>query len=394
MKFVLPFLLSASCISCATTTPKTTRDSAPLPNEPVSMQLPRVEPSLRGVKYSLLLDFENQRDLVFLNTPESGSDETHRHTGFRSLQLGAKTRSTIKLASLMSGRPFPGDYTLVGAYVRAGNAATVTLRCLFDGYAPLTRTITVSGGEWKPLLIDLSDLKPSSDPSKQQVATLEIITDAIVYLDDVLIIDNNNEIVPLTDGGWVIAQKGFRYRVERPTMFSVTLDSAEGKADGWEIEESCAVRARFRSTGLVKSLTIYNDGRSYWDGEFKGLSSAVRDDAAFALQQDSGARVEIPEEVGKLIRNSGGDDNADGFNELRGAYLIQASASRLQINLQPGRAPVVRPVFEITGFPLGKVLVNVEGQIVDAATRLQNGTVLVVLPLRFERAVSISLRVE
>jgi hypothetical protein len=358
------------------------------------MQLPRVESFLRGVKYNLLLDFENQRDLVFLNTPDSGTDEVHRHTGFRSLQLGAGTKSTIKLASLMSGRPFPGDYTLVGAFIRADQTATVTLRCLFDGFTPLTRTITVSGPDWKPLLVDLADLKQSSNPTTQRVASLEIVTDATVYLDDVLIIDNRSELVPLTEGGWVVALKGFRYRVERPTMFSVTLDNAQGKPDGWQIDEANAARARFHSTGSVKSLTIYSDGRSYWDGKFKAMSSAVRDDPAFASQRSSGAQIDIPEDVGKLIRNSSGDDNADGFNELRGCYMISASAARLQINLRPGRAPMARPVFEITGLPSGKVLVNVEGQIVSAATRLQDGTVILVLPLKFERAATISLRVE
>ena len=74
--------------------------------------------------------------------------------------------------------------------------------------------------------------------------------------------------------------------------------------------------------------------------------------------------------------------------------MISATAARLQIDIKPGRIPVIRPVFEITGLPEGKVLINVEGQIVEAATRLPNGRVLVILPLRFERSTSISLRVE
>ena len=391
MKSLSLLIVALACISCNSTS--TNRDSKPLPNEPVSLQLPRVEPSLKGVRYSLLLDFENQRDLVFLNTPDSGSDEQHRHTGFRSLQLAGGVKTTIKLSSLMMGRPFPGEYTLLGAYFRSDRIANITMRCKLSGFAPLERNLIVSGNEWKPLLLDLTELTPTKDRDEQP-AILEIRTDAIVYLDDVLIIDNTHEFVPMSDGGWSIVQRGFKIKVDRPTMFTLTLNSAQGKADGWEVEEASVARARFSMPGTGKSLTVYNDGRSFWDGAFKPLSAATRDDPGYATQHHAPTRIEVPEEVGKVIRNSAGDANADGYNEARGCYMIRANGPRLQIEIRPAASPAVRPVFEISGLPSGKVLVNVEGQMVDAATRLADNTVLLVLPLRLARATQISLRVE
>jgi hypothetical protein len=389
MRQLLLILACAVSASCASNP----QDSDPLPNEPVSLQLPRVEPSLKGVKYSLLLDFENQRDMIFMNTPDSGSDETHRHTGFRSLQLGAGMKSTIKLSSLMMGRPFPGDYTLLGGYLRSERAANVTMRCNLDGYAPLERSMIVAGSEWKALLLDLTELVPTKK-NANGVAILEIQTDAPVYLDDVLIIDNTREFIPPSEGGWSIVQRGFKIKVDRPSMFQLSLNSAQGKVDGWEVEETSPVRARFSMPGTSKSLTVYNDGRSFWDGAFKPLSAATRDDKAYATQHSSPARIAVPEDLGRIIRNSPGDANADGYNESRGCYTIRAATPRLQIEIASGATPVTRPVFEITGLPEGKVLVNVEGQIVDAATRLPDGTVLLMLPLRFARTTQISLRVE
>lgn len=391
MRSLLFILAGAMGLSCASS--PSSSDSAPLPNEPVSLQLPRVEPSLLGVKYSLLLDFENERDMVFLNSANSGSDEQHRHTGYRSLQMGAGMRSTIKLSALMMGRPFPGDYTLLGAYLRSDRAANVTMRLMVDGFAPLERSMIIASSEWKPLLLDLGELKRTSEVPNPN-ATLELQTDATVYLDDVLIIDNTREFIPPSDGGWSVVQRGFKIKLDRPTMFAMTVNSAQGKVDGWEVEETSAARARFSMPGTSKSLTVYSDGRSYWDGAFKGLSAPVRDDPAYARQHNAPARIAVPEELGRIVRNSPGDGNADGYNEARGCYMIRANGARLQIEIQPAAFPISRPVFEIAGLPAGKVLVNVEGQIVDAATRLPDGTTLLVFPLRFARPTQISLRVE
>jgi hypothetical protein len=70
-----------------------------------------------------------------------------------------------------------------------------------------------------------------------------------------------------------------------------------------------------------------------------------------------------------------------------------AAESRVQITLVP-RAPVVTPAIEIKQLPPGEVLVTVEGRLIERTIRLDDGTLLIDLPLRFERPATIDVRVK
>ena len=85
--------------------------------------------------------------------------------------------------------------------------------------------------------------------------------------------------------------------------------TVDGSPAGWEVEEANELRARFASVGDTKALTVYADGRSLWDGAYKPLSVAVRDDKTFAAAHASPAELVIPEPMGRVIRNTPGDAN-------------------------------------------------------------------------------------
>ena len=102
----------------------------------------------------------------------------------------------------------------------------------------------------------------------------------------------------------------------------------------------------------------------------------------------------MPEELGRVDRGTPGDANNDGYNESRGAYEFAATGPRFEATLTPQGATIIRPVLEISGLPPGKVLITVEGQLVSESTRLSDGTLLVELPVRIERATTVNVRVE
>src|SRR2546423_4947566 len=91
------------------------RDIVDYSNEPIGMQLLRAEPMLKQRRFNTLLDFESPDDAVFVaSQPAATREHRHAHTGKGSGAIG--TSAKINLASVMLGRPFPGDWTLVGGY--------------------------------------------------------------------------------------------------------------------------------------------------------------------------------------------------------------------------------------------------------------------------------------
>ena len=170
--------------------------------------------------------------------------------------------------------------------------------------------------------------------------------------------------------------------------------TTDGSPHGWEVEEASDLRARFRSSGETKHLTVYADGRSMWDGAYKPLSVEVRDDKSFAAAHASPAEVTIPEALGRLSRNTPGDADNDGYNEQLGAYQIQASGGRIELTLTPRSTAVPRPVLQIAGMPQGKALITIEGRLVEKSTRLPGGDVLVELPARITRPTLVTVRIQ
>jgi hypothetical protein len=370
----------------------------PLADEPISVQIRRAEPRLGGLPYRVLLDFEKGVDLAFLDVPAMKTDSGKAHTGRSSLRLDSAARSFgVKLSSAVGGA-FPGAWTVAGAHFYCDAPASVAV-----SYAPAKdqppaippRSVPLVPGKWTPVMVDLTRLIDESRSAG--VLNFSIDGDADVFCDDVILINNERTVKPKSvdpqDPGWTVRQRGFSITASRPGRFSLTLKSIEERPDGWAMHEANEVRARFTS-GDGQEMTLYADGRQYTDGKLNLLGPRPRYADTLARQQEAPAEVEIAEEYGRLDRDTPGDRNNDGYNELRGAYQLAARTSRLEVTLKPRGGSLAVPVLEIAGLKPGKALVTVEGQLVDRSTRLDDGRVLVELPLILRRAATVNVSIK
>jgi len=369
------------------------------PNDPISRQLPRASKQLQGNRFSGVLHFESEADEVFVSAePTAGEVKLgDAHTGKAALLLPSGTqRLTIKLSSLLAGREFPGDWTLVGLYLRADGAAALTLSCEEAGGSVIAgRKLALPAGQWTPAMIDISALPDAQRDEVSFVLRFDEPTRSIVRCDDLVLIDNRQTLLDGGKGGWTIKRIGLRITCERPLRFNFGVVTADGSPQGWEVEEANDLRARFESVaGETKSLSVYADGRSYWDGEYKPLSAEVRDDKSFAAAHASPAEVSVPEMMGRLVRNTPGDANNDGYNEQLGAYQLAAAGARIEATLSPRTTAVPRPVLQVAGLPDGKALITIEGRLVERSTRLKDGQLLVELPARITRPTLVTIRIQ
>jgi hypothetical protein len=140
-------------------------------------------------------------------------------------------------------------------------------------------------------------------------------------------------------------------------------------------------------------MTVYADGRAFWDGQYKPMSVAARDPTLTA-QHQSPAQIEVAEGMGRVDRNTPGDANDDGYNETTGSYRIIASGPRIEMRFSPTKSPVLSPILEISGLPLGKPLVTLEGRLIEQSTRTSAGTLLVELPAKIDRPITVNVRIE
>jgi hypothetical protein len=218
----------------------------------------------------------------------------------------------------------------------------------------------------------------------------------VIWCDDVVLINNGRTLVSgdLSADGWTVRVRGLETILDRPGHFSLTIPTADGSPDGWELSEVNTMRAHFKAADGKRNWVIYSDGREYVDGRFElpaGLSLPDRD--ALIEQHDSPAEVSVPEEMGRVERNSPGDVNNDGYNELSGTYQLKATGGRIVVTLKPKTAKLVRPVLEIAGLPAGRITGTFEGVLVEKSIRLANGHVLVELPGSISREVTVELKV-
>jgi hypothetical protein len=160
----------------------------------------------------------------------------------------------------------------------------------------------------------------------------------------------------------------------------------------WTLDEANAMRVRFSGVG-EESVTLYSDGRSYWAGDFRPVLAAASQ-AAYVHQHASPAEVSVPEAMGRLERRTPGDANNDGYNEQRGAYQIRASGARIDVKLAPQSVALVNPILEVSDLPPGEVLATLEGKLVEHVVRADDGRVLVMIPARIERPMTLNLRVK
>ena len=379
----------------------------PLKTEPIGVQMTRAEPRLAGTPFRVLLDFERATDAAFIlpRGPACQTSPDAAHTGQASLKLVGPGTVDVKLASLLSGTPFPGTWTLAGGYFRpataasAGAATRITLAYrLPSAEQPVAqRTIDLSDPErWSPVFLDLTSLAAAGSAEVGQL-TIQVEGGA-AYCDDILLVNNATTFeAPPPDStpgvGWTIKQAGYDILVERFGRFRVTLKTPEAQADGWTVEEANDLRTRLASVG-GQHWTIYLDGRQYRDATFSSLLPGPGNALEyFAQQHASPAEPIVPDEFGRIDRDTPGDRNNDGYNERRGSYQLVAKGTRFEVLLRPHATPLVRPVLEISGLAPGEALVTVEGQLIEKSTRLANNNLLVELPIALRRPTTVNVTV-
>jgi hypothetical protein len=375
----------------------------PLKTEPIGVQMTRAEPRLAGTPFRVLLDFERATDTAFLiasaaDMPRTSSDRAH--TGESSIKFERGGAVDVKLASLTGGGAFPGTWTLAGAYFSSAGPASVTIayRTASAAQPLLQRTVELApGAMWTPIFLDLTALPAAGASADAGLLNIRVDAGAAVYCDDVVLVNNARTLEEPPAGasaqaGWTIRQGGFAIDVVRPAHFRVTLKTPEAAPDGWSVEEANNLRARFVSTS-GKSWTIYADGRQYQDGQFGALAPMGDAAALFAQQHNSPAEMIVADEFGRIDRDTPGDKNNDGYNELRGSYHLVAKGPRFEVTLKPTTRLLAYPVLEISGFPAGSALTTVEGQLVEKSTRLPNGNLLIEIPLTLERPTTISINI-
>jgi hypothetical protein len=406
--------------------------------EPIGPELVRAVPPLRDQRFSALLDFETDSDTVFVSTDQVGRTVWDRsHTGKRSLRIEPGTRRvSIKLANLIGNRDFPGEWTLLGAFLYCEQPLTVTLSG--EGISTFnipTRQVALTERRWTGALADISagsthrGAPPNGRVPAGAMLVLTFPPDApAVWLDDVLLIDNTRALVSPTpsrvmrdvgpddadatsagqtipqammtapaeiESTWSVSKVGLSYVGDAPGRFNFKLLTNESTEAGWTLDEANEIRARFSApAGKVRNLTVYSDGRAYWDGVLKPMSSGVRREPAFAECHESPAQIQVPEDLGRVSRDGQGDSDNDGYNEHRGAYLVVARGPRLDVTLLPRSTAVVRPVVEIAGLPPGRALITMEGRLIDRAIRIDNDVLLIEIPHRIERPTTLNVRLQ
>jgi hypothetical protein len=376
--------------------------------EPIGLQVQRVDDTLRGERFRVLLDFETPADTAFINGDPGVRIDTHAaHSGRGALAIGPTAKKfTVKLSSLVAGQPFPGAWALVGGYFYAQEPARVTV-----SYTPaiptaagdsrsLRRTVKLIPGKWTPVMADVSSLAdPNADPG-QEPGTLAFEIDGAartVWCDDVMVVDNTHFLVdaPASGDGWTVRRRGFVTTLDRPSQFKVNLPTPDSGSDGWVVCEASTLRVVCISREGGHWWAICSDGRQYQDGRFGSLTPDDPSTPDAGRQHSSPADLSVPEEMGRVDRNNPADRNNDGYAELTGSYeLIASNQPRFEFTLSPRTRALVRPIVDIARLPAGTVLVSMEGELVETVARLPDGRVLIQLPGAIERPVTVNVRVQ
>jgi hypothetical protein len=358
-------------------------------------------PILPGRRVSTLLNFDSPPDVTFIAAEPDQSiaaDSSVARSGSTSLALRPGVRSiVVKVPTLMEGRPFPADWTLLGAYLHSDVPIYVAVTYEIANRVVLTRTVGLGAGQWTPVMLDLAPLGTSSTGELGELRlSFNTTVAATVHVDDVMLVDNHETIVDTSKStsGWSVKRRGLYYVIDAPGRFSFRVPTSQAERSGWNVADSCSTRVRFTSTGRPSAMTVYSDGRLFWGGEFRAVAPTMRDASDLSRQHSTPAELSVSESFGRLNRATAGDQDNDGYNESRGAYQIIAAGPRVELTVSPRTSVLSRPVLEIAGLPAGVLLVNMEGRLVPGAVRLSNGDVLVELPARLQRPTLVNVRVQ
>jgi hypothetical protein len=346
----------------------------------MGLQMVRTEAQMKKYPFRILQNFEDRVDLAFLDVqgPPPTLEQSRAHTGKSSAVLEKGTRTAVfKLPSLLSGVKWPGQWTLAGAYFYSDAPQRMRAAYEIDGRPIVHYAVEIPGGQWTPLLLDIAAV---ANATTGKVGLLRLsFPDGLpqpLWCDNVVLLNNTEKVFEgKKNHDWSIEEKGFRYTVKLSNSV-MTLKMPEAAEQGWKLQEANELRARFTSGGAEKHRVIYSDGKQYIDGMFKPLGIKPSIVLELAAQHETPARITVPEELGRVKRNSPGDSNNDGYDEMTGSYQLIATTSRIEFTLTPRTAAVIRPVVEISGLPPGPLSATMEGKWLEKLVRLENGNVL------------------
>jgi hypothetical protein len=371
--------------------------------EPVGLQIQRADSTLKEARFSLLLDFERDSDRVFVDARDGRTsiDRARAHTGGSSLRLDpGQQGGSIHLSPLLSGRGLPSSWTLLGLYVQAPQRGRLNLVLQRRGSPIAVSAVPLMAGQWTSAMVDLSPLiEQSGGEAVTEGLVLQLDSGGTtLWIDDLVLIDNSRVLVEDSSKGvsdhWSIVQRGHQVIGEARGRFTFSVPMEHPSGVSWQLHEANKMRSRFLSSDGSRHLVFYADGRAFRDGNYEPVGRPARDLRELASAHASPAELTVSPELGRVLRQTPGDANNDGYNEIRGAYQLQAAGARLEVQIVPRTVPILWPVLEVHGLPAGKLLVTLEGRLVEKLVRMDDGNVLIIPPVRVDRPTTLNIRVQ
>jgi hypothetical protein len=347
---------------------------------------------LPGVPWSRLLGFDSPReDATFLHASRFAFDRDSAFTGAFGLRVPVAERLRIKLGALVLGREFPGRWSMLGLHVRVDRAASMILVLRADERPIATVSIDLEPG-WQRAWLSIPSLVPATDGLTLEVEVsvemsgdrsgersgeprdrIEGDSSATVMLDDLIVAAPTRVVVAPSDDGLSVVRRDTRWEAITGDGEPLRLpwDPLDG---GYRLIEASPLRVRFESPSGER-VSMDRHGRRY------------------PLDDVPPVDVDPIDETARLIRHRPGDSDADAFDESCGSFVIRARQSRVRLRIDPGEGAIDRPMFEVENLPSGNVRVTADGSWIDPVIRLPDGRVLVELPMRVDRAMTLEIGV-
>ena len=373
--------------------------------EPIGVQFMRIQPVYNSIPFRILLDFESESDLAFIGgCAGAATNGEVAHTGLKCLKIPADCRSfTIRTASMFSSRPFPGEWTFFGGYFIAYQPTQVEITYELQGKILASTAVAIPARRLTPVKLDLSSIPGFGSKNEvkgttgNEVGVIKVSVSGQVYCDDIFVANNRQNVISQgekTGDYWSVYREGYSLVIGRPGLFEdVRLPMSEESKDGWVIESADDFRLILTDQKAKQRWVIYPDGRGFLNSTFKPIRKfTAEESASFTEQQQSTGEIVIAEDQGRVERNSTGDVNHDGYNESDGTYQIKANGARLEFKLTPQNHKIIRPIFEVAGMPKGRLVINVEGKVVDKFSWTKNGNALFELPIIVDRPITVELK--
>lgn len=296
---------------------------------------------------SELGDLWRERDAFYLRV------DNRRPTTPGEAPKGTK-ELTVRTEAMSRGRPWPGRWTVLEVEVKL---ATEQVFSVGFTKQPMV-DVRLKPDRWIPLRIPVVEapadllLRPQGTlQGKMEFRRVRLVDDRWIIWDD----------------GWTVIREAALIRFKREKGDEIRLPAADV-----EIEEIGRLRARFEVEG--RRATLYASGRLASE---PGLTLGE-------TNSEGKIAIEIDPDQGRILRNSAGDADADGYNEVRGATILKVNGKHIQLTLSPtsntSPTPVHHPAIEMIGLPDGPTTVLWDGSVVKSTSRLEDGTLIIEIP--------------